>query len=80
VTSQKDYTKGQLDKLVDVVIESGAKLFVSAVGVAPRSVIEKLHAAGIYYMVIPSLLETRNDADKIQEHGWSSKGKYKSFF
>jgi hypothetical protein len=43
-------------------------------------VIEKLHAAGIYYMVIPSVLESRNDADKIQEHGWSSKGKYKPFF
>lgn len=39
-----------MDLLVDVVINSGAKLFVSAVGVAPRSIVDKLHAAGIYYM------------------------------
>jgi hypothetical protein len=27
-----DYTKGKLDTLVDIIIESGARLFVSAVG------------------------------------------------
>lgn len=32
-----DYTKGKLDALVDVVIESGAKLFVSAVGVPTQA-------------------------------------------
>ncbi|OKP12772.1 hypothetical protein PENSUB_1504 [Penicillium subrubescens] len=45
-----DYTKGKLDDLVDIVIESGAKLFVSAVGVAPKAVVDRLHAAGILYM------------------------------
>lgn len=45
-----DYTKGQLGELVDVVIESGAKLFVSAVGVPPAAVVEKLHSAGILVM------------------------------
>ncbi|KAI1468686.1 NPD-domain-containing protein [Daldinia caldariorum] len=45
-----DYTKGKLDQLVDVVIESGAKLFVSAVGVPPKAVVDKLHKHGIYYM------------------------------
>jgi len=45
-----DYTKGKLDTLVDIVIESGAKLFVSAVGVPPKHVVEKLHKAGILYM------------------------------
>ncbi|KAJ6444576.1 oxidoreductase [Purpureocillium lavendulum] len=39
-----DYTKGKLNELVDVVIESGAKLFVSA------AVVDKLHAHGIVYM------------------------------
>ena len=33
-----------------MVIESGAKLFVSAVGVPPRAVVERLHKAGILYM------------------------------
>lgn len=45
-----DYTKGTLDKLIDVIIEAGAKLFVSAVGVPPKSVVDKLHRAGILYM------------------------------
>lgn len=46
-----DYTKGTLSELIDIVIESGAKLFVSAVGVPPKEVVEKLHAAGVLYMV-----------------------------
>jgi len=45
-----DYTKGKLDQLVDIIIESGAKLFVSAVGVPPKHVVEKLHKHGIIYM------------------------------
>jgi NAD(P)H-dependent flavin oxidoreductase YrpB (nitropropane dioxygenase family) len=45
-----DYTKGKLDQLVDIIIESGAKLFVSAVGVPPKHVVEKLHKNGIVYM------------------------------
>ena len=45
-----DYTKGKLDQLIDIIIESGAKLFVSAVGVPPRHVVEKLHKNGIVYM------------------------------
>lgn len=45
-----DYTKGKLDDLIDVVIESGAKLFVSAVGVPPKHVVERLHKHGILYM------------------------------
>ncbi|KAK7956880.1 uncharacterized protein PG986_006102 [Apiospora aurea] len=45
-----DYTKGKLNELIDVIIESGAKLFVSAVGVPPKAVVDRLHKAGIYYM------------------------------
>ncbi|KAH8663744.1 2-nitropropane dioxygenase [Ilyonectria robusta] len=45
-----DYTKGKLDELVDVIIESGAKLFVSAVGVPPKAIVERLHAHGVVYM------------------------------
>ncbi|KAI1865071.1 uncharacterized protein JN550_008617 [Neoarthrinium moseri] len=45
-----DYTKGHLDELLDIVIESKAKLFVSAVGVPPAWAIEKLHKAGVLYM------------------------------
>ncbi|KAL0638427.1 hypothetical protein Q9L58_002570 [Maublancomyces gigas] len=45
-----DYTKGKLDELIDVVIESGATLFVSAIGVPPKHVVDKLHKHGIAYM------------------------------
>jgi hypothetical protein len=45
-----DYTHGHLDELVDVIIESGATLFVSAVGVPPRHVVDRLHEAKIPIM------------------------------
>lgn len=45
-----DYTKGTLNELVDIIIESGAKLFVSAVGVPPKDIVDKLHRHGILYM------------------------------
>jgi len=45
-----DYTHGQLDELIDVIIESGATLFVCAVGVPPRKVVDKLHQAKIAIM------------------------------
>jgi NAD(P)H-dependent flavin oxidoreductase YrpB (nitropropane dioxygenase family) len=45
-----DYTHGKLDELIDITIESGARLFVSAVGVPPQYVIDRLHKAGILVM------------------------------
>lgn len=45
-----DYTHGTLDELITIVIESGAKLFVSAVGVPPAHVVERLHGAGVLVM------------------------------
>jgi len=45
-----DYQKGQLPELIDVIIEEKASLFVSAVGVPPKWVVEKLHSAGIFVM------------------------------
>ena len=45
-----DYTHGQLDDLITVVIEEKARLFVSAVGVPPERVIKRLHDAGILVM------------------------------
>lgn len=44
-----DYTSGHLDELLDVIIEGGAKLFVSAVGVPPKWAVDKLHKAGVLY-------------------------------
>jgi NAD(P)H-dependent flavin oxidoreductase YrpB (nitropropane dioxygenase family) len=45
-----DYSKGKLDELIDVIIDEKAKLFVCAVGVPPKEVVEKLHKAGIVCM------------------------------
>lgn len=45
-----DYTNGQLDQLINVIVDNGAKLFVSAVGIPPKEVIEKLHQNGIFVM------------------------------
>ena len=47
---QYDYTKGQLDELIDIIINNKAALFVCAVGVPPKEVVDKLHAAGIPIM------------------------------
>jgi NAD(P)H-dependent flavin oxidoreductase YrpB (nitropropane dioxygenase family) len=48
--TNKDYTRGTLDQLVDVMIEEKPKIFVCAVGVPPKWVVEKLHANGILVM------------------------------
>ena len=45
-----DYTHGHLDELIDVIIESGTTLFVSAIGVPPRHVVDRLHNARIPIM------------------------------
>ncbi|KAI9031982.1 2-nitropropane dioxygenase [Hyaloraphidium curvatum] len=45
-----DYTGGKLPELIDIIIEGGAKLFVSAVGIPPKWAVDKLHKAGIPVM------------------------------
>jgi hypothetical protein len=73
-----DYTKGKLDDLIDVIIEEKTKLFVCAVGVPPKEVVEKLHKAGILVMnVSPSCLlsfsgqDTRNRTKADATPRWS---------
>lgn len=61
-----DYTKGLLNELVDVVIEEGAKLFVSAVGVPPKSVIQRLHKGGV---VVMNMVGHPRHAEKAFEAG-----------
>ncbi|KAJ6518964.1 2-nitropropane dioxygenase [Mycena sanguinolenta] len=45
-----DCTNGQLPELIGVVIEEKTALFVSAIGVPPRDVVDRLHKAGIPVM------------------------------
>jgi NAD(P)H-dependent flavin oxidoreductase YrpB (nitropropane dioxygenase family) len=48
--TNSDYTKGELDELIDITIEMGAKVFVCAIGVPPKPIVDRLHAAGIPVM------------------------------
>ena len=43
-------TGGKLNELIDIIIAEKAALFVCAVGVPPKEVVERLHAAGIPVM------------------------------
>ncbi|KAJ7232873.1 hypothetical protein C8J57DRAFT_1250225 [Mycena rebaudengoi] len=42
-----DYTKGKLAELIEVIIEERTSLFVCAVGVPPKSAVDRLHEARI---------------------------------
>ncbi|KAI9840218.1 MAG: hypothetical protein M1837_001846 [Sclerophora amabilis] len=61
-----DYTHGQLDALIDVVVAEGARLFVSAVGVPPARTIQRLHEAGILIM---NMVGAPRHAEKALEAG-----------
>jgi NAD(P)H-dependent flavin oxidoreductase YrpB (nitropropane dioxygenase family) len=61
-----DYTHGQLDQLIDVIIEEKARLFVSAVGVPPKSVIDRLHKRGVLVM---NMIGHPKHAEKAYEAG-----------
>jgi hypothetical protein len=69
-----DYTKGKLDDLIDVIIEEKTKLFVCAVGVPPKEVVEKLHKAGILVMnvspfsLFPSQSRIRGTEQMLTRH------------
>merc|ERR1719271_535683 len=45
-----DYTHGKLGELTDIIIKEKAAIFVCAVGVPPKVMVDKLHAAGIPIM------------------------------
>jgi len=45
-----DYTKGELPELINIICDSGAKLFVSAVGVPPKWAVDQLHKSGVVVM------------------------------
>ena len=45
-----DYTKGKLEELIDIMIECGARLFVCAIGIPPKHIVDKLHKNNILVM------------------------------
>ena len=48
--TNKDYTRGTLSALVDIMVKEKPTLFVCAVGIPPKWVVDKLHSVGIYVM------------------------------
>lgn len=50
LTFSYDYSHGKLGELIEIIIESGAKLFVSAVGIPPKWAVDRLHQGGVLYM------------------------------
>lgn len=55
-----DYTKGKLDQLIDIIIDSGARLFVSAVGVPPQAVVDKLHKVRLFSDIMQETTKADN--------------------
>lgn len=45
--TNKDYSGGNIAELIDIIIEEKATLFVCAVGVCPKWIVDKFHASGI---------------------------------
>lgn len=63
-----DYLKGNLDKLIDIIIDRKVALFVCAVGLAPAHVVKRLHEGGVLYMNMAgapkhAVAAARNGAD-----------------
>lgn len=50
ILSQYDYTNGVLPELTEVIIRNKAALFVCAIGVPPKDMVKRLHAANIPVM------------------------------
>ncbi|KAK2467055.1 hypothetical protein APHAL10511_001313 [Amanita phalloides] len=64
--TNRDYTDGHLPELIDIIIKSKAALFVCAVGVPPKWVVDKLHEAGILVM---NMIGHPRHVDKALEQG-----------
>jgi NAD(P)H-dependent flavin oxidoreductase YrpB (nitropropane dioxygenase family) len=64
--TNKDYTGGKLDELVDIIIEEKAALFICAVGVPPKWAVDKFHAAKIPVM---NMIGAVKHVDKALETG-----------
>jgi len=64
--TNKDYTGGHLDELIDIIIEEKAALFICAVGVPPKWVVDKLHSANIPVM---NMVGAVKHVDKALEAG-----------
>ena len=76
-----DYTHGHLPELIDIIVASGASLFVCAVGVPPRWVMDKLHAGGVvvanmvgHRQHVNKALSRRGHGHRARHRGWWSYG------
>jgi len=64
--TNKDYTGGHLGEMVDIMIEEKVPLFISAVGVPPKWVVDKLHEGGV---VCANMVGSPHHVPKVLEVG-----------
>jgi NAD(P)H-dependent flavin oxidoreductase YrpB (nitropropane dioxygenase family) len=61
-----DYTGGKLAELIDIIVAEKATIFICAVGVPPKWIVDKLHAGGV---VIGNMVGSVRNAEKALEAG-----------
>jgi len=61
-----DYTEGNLDELIDILIKSGGRIFVCAIGVPPPHLVKKLHEANV---IIMNMVGAPHHAEKAMDTG-----------
>jgi hypothetical protein len=61
-----DYTGGHLAELIDIIVAEKAKIFICAVGVPPKWIMDKLHAGGV---LVGNMVGSVRNAEKALEAG-----------
>jgi len=61
-----DYTHGHLPELIDIIVAEKTKIFICAVGVPPKWIMDKLHAGGV---VVGNMVGSVRNAEKALEAG-----------
>merc|ERR1719183_2812119 len=61
-----DYTGGHLAELIDIIVAEKATIFICAVGVPPKWIMDKLHAGGV---VVGNMVGSVRNAEKALEQG-----------
>lgn len=61
-----DYTGGKLAELIDVIVAEKTTIFICAVGVPPKWIMDKLHAGGV---IVGNMVGSVRNAEKALEAG-----------
>jgi NAD(P)H-dependent flavin oxidoreductase YrpB (nitropropane dioxygenase family) len=61
-----DYTSGKLPELIDIIVAEKTTIFICAVGVPPKWIMDKLHAGGV---IVGNMVGSVRNAEKALEAG-----------